>query len=50
MCAGTVSSNDFKNGMTLEIDGAPWRVIGAALRPLPLATNFALCMLFPNPC
>jgi hypothetical protein len=28
VCAGTVSSNDFKNGMTLEIDGAPWRVQG----------------------
>ena len=23
-----MSSNDFKNGMTLEIDNAPWRVIG----------------------
>ena len=29
VCAGTVSSNDFKNGMTLEIDGAPFRVVGA---------------------
>jgi len=33
--AGTVSSNDFKNGMTLEIDGAPWRVQGEHPRGVP---------------
>ncbi len=25
---GTVSTNDFKNGMTVEIDGQPFRVMG----------------------
>ena len=24
-----LTSNDIKNGTTLEIDGAPWRVLGA---------------------
>jgi hypothetical protein len=26
--AGTVSSNDFKTGMTIEFDGAPYKVVG----------------------
>lgn len=28
--AGVISSNDFKVGSTIEIDNAPWRVIGEA--------------------
>lgn len=24
----TISSNDFRPGVTLELDGAPWRVMG----------------------
>lgn len=28
LAAGTVSTNDFKNGMTVEIDGQPFRVMG----------------------
>ncbi len=27
--AAQVSSNDFKNGMTIEMDGAPYKVVGA---------------------
>ena len=27
--AQTVSTNDFKNGMTIEFDGAPYKVVGA---------------------
>jgi hypothetical protein len=30
-----VSTNDFKNGLTVEIDGAPYKVIGAPPRPPP---------------
>lgn len=26
--AAQVSSNDFKTGMTIEFDGAPWKVVG----------------------
>ncbi len=26
--AGSVSTNDFKNGLTVEIDGQPFRVMG----------------------
>lgn len=26
--AAQVSSNDFKNGMTIEMDGAPYKVVG----------------------
>lgn len=26
--AAQASSNDFKNGMTIEFDGAPWKVVG----------------------
>jgi hypothetical protein len=26
--AASVSSNDFKNGMTIEFDGAPYKVVG----------------------
>lgn len=26
--ASNITSNDFRPGVTLEIDGAPWRVIG----------------------
>ena len=28
VCAGTMSSNDFKVGSTIELDGAPWRIVG----------------------
>lgn len=31
--AAQVSTNDFKNGLTVEIEGAPYKVIGAALTP-----------------
>lgn len=31
LAAGTVSTNDFKNGLTVEIDGQPFRVMGAQL-------------------
>lgn len=27
--AASTSSNDFKNGMTIEMDGAPYKVVGA---------------------
>lgn len=27
----TISSNDFRPGVTLELDGAPWRVVGARM-------------------
>lgn len=26
--AGTISSNDFKVGTTIELDNAPWRIVG----------------------
>ena len=29
--AGTISSNDFKNGSFIEVDGAPYRVLGASI-------------------
>lgn len=25
---GTVSTNDFKNGLTVEVDGTPYKVVG----------------------
>ena len=28
VAAGTVSTNDFKNGLTVELEGVPYRVIG----------------------
>lgn len=31
--AAQVSSNDFKNGMTIEMDGAPYKVVGALRGP-----------------
>ena len=31
LAAGTVSTNDFKNGLTVEIDGQPFRVMGVRL-------------------
>ena len=44
VCAGTMSSNDFKVGSTIELDGAPWRIVGEALRrffllPFGIATG-----------
>lgn len=27
--AGSISSNDFKNGVYIEVDGAPFRILGA---------------------
>ena len=36
--AAQVSTNDFKNGLTVEVDGVPFKVIGArrvALAPPP---------------
>lgn len=29
--AGTISSNDFKVGTTIELDNAPWRIVGKCL-------------------
>lgn len=28
VCAGSITTSNFKTGLTLEIDGAPWRVVG----------------------
>jgi hypothetical protein len=29
LCAASVSSNDFKPGIFIEVDGAPYRILGA---------------------
>ena len=34
-CWGTMSSNDFKNGSTIEMDGVPYRVQGEGGGVLP---------------
>lgn len=28
MCGASITTSNFKTGLTLEIDGAPWRVLG----------------------
>lgn len=39
--ASTMSVNDFKTGVTIEIDGSPFRVLGKDLRlPEPLSSAF----------
>ncbi len=40
--AAQVSSNDFKTGMTIEFDGAPYKVVGAS--PLLLLLLLVLCL------
>lgn len=37
----SLSSNDFRPGVTIELDGAPWRVQGALSRALPRGSNGA---------
>ena len=34
-CWGTMSSNDFKNGSTIEMDGVPYRVQGEGAESFP---------------
>lgn len=44
VCAGQVSSNDFKNGMTVEIDGNPYRVVG--MRMCVSVGHWRVCGVF----
>ena len=49
LAAGTVSTNDFKNGLTVEIDGQPFRVMGEQLLRVeyllkpPASLSTAMC-------
>ena len=52
LAAGTVSTNDFKNGLTVEIDGQPFRVMGALLRrwrKLTVHPDAAIERMFAGP-
>lgn len=46
--AGSVSTNDFKNGMTVEIDGQPFRVMGESLCSYCLPFQLAVIMHMPG--
>lgn len=40
VAAGTVSTNDFKNGLTVELEGVPYRVIGECTHDDALETPY----------
>lgn len=47
--AGTVSSNDFRPGMTLEFDNAPWKVVGKCGTPQKsLVSSFFALVYFQS--
>jgi hypothetical protein len=46
VAAHSLTSNDIKNGLTLDIDGSPWRVIGESFHLVSLRHNAHPCCTF----
>lgn len=42
--ASTINVNDFKTGVTVEIDGTPFKVIGTNTRVLQALDGSTMCM------